>query len=203
METRRGATLRTSEEADARRKALQAHMREQRRRESRKKDGRPRSDHGRSEGKARAGPKDPPKEASMSEKGGTALQKEKDETPDTDTRRCEQCDRVVKGGVAGWDQHVRSTPHLATQLWHDGGRSWSECRSEAKKRSKKLREEWDSEWAEKKSTADGGEKEEGKKKKQKKAEGSPVVDRTGDPKQGPGRDPPPPDGDAGGASAAC
>ena len=125
----------------------------------------------------------------MSEKGGAAQQKEKDETPDTDTRRCEQCDRVVKGDVAGWDQHVRSTPHLATQLWHDGGRSWSERRSEAKKRSKKLWEEWDSEWAEKKSTAEGADQDESKKKRKKQQEGSPVVDRTKDPKEGPGKDP--------------
>ena len=54
-------------------------------------------------------------------------------------RHCQQCQRRVKGGDAGWEQHIRSVPHVSMGLWASGRfKNWEECRHEAKKKSQKL-----------------------------------------------------------------
>ena len=110
-----------------------------------------------------------------------------------DSRHCR-----VRGGEAGWEQHIRSVPHLAMTLWEEGKgtwRSWEQCRAAAKEESKKLWREWDAQ------ERDEGKAEQrkevaGKEKKQPKRESSPVVDRAPDQSQ----KKPPPDPPGGGGA---
>ena len=76
-------------------------------------------------------------EASAEPSGtGKSSDKGKASKPPADGRRCKICNRYIKGGECGWDQHIHSQNHLTKEKWKSlprgSKKTWDEVVAEAK-----------------------------------------------------------------------
>ena len=171
------------------REARQKHEDRRERREARELEGRRERREKREERRGRE-PKEKRREAREKEDEPAWeawLQKRKagaEERPAP--RHCELCRKAVGGGLSGWEQHLRSATHFASEEWARGLRSWNACKAMGKK---KADEAW---YAYNRAPQKEGDEEEKKKKKKKERESCLVVDRA-DPTRKGG----PPDRDGG------
>ena len=106
-------------------------------------------------------PQEPPAEMSTDPKHGTSY--------------CHICLKEVGGGESGRWQHVRSPAHLSYYLWSQNeekrfGKSWYQCKSEAKAWADKL-------WQNSGQRAPSLGREDGKKEKKQRYEAPPPVPR--------------------------